>query len=52
MGEPIWTGPAVAVVTLFDADDGLLAAQTGAHADAVLAVPAEAHGISTTRRLG
>jgi 4-hydroxy-tetrahydrodipicolinate synthase len=37
MGEPIWTGPAVAVVTLFDADGGLLAAQTGAHAARLVA---------------
>src|SRR4029453_14301162 len=29
---PIWTGPAVAVVTLFDDEGGLLAAETGAHA--------------------
>jgi dihydrodipicolinate synthase/N-acetylneuraminate lyase len=37
MAEPIWTGPAVAVVTLFDEDGGLLAAETGAHAARLVA---------------
>jgi dihydrodipicolinate synthase/N-acetylneuraminate lyase len=32
MADAIWTGPAVAVVTLFDDDGGLLAEATGAHA--------------------
>lgn len=32
MADAIWTGPAVAVVTLFDDDGTLLAAETGAHA--------------------
>jgi dihydrodipicolinate synthase/N-acetylneuraminate lyase len=32
MADAIWTGPAVAVVTLFDDDGALLAGQTGAHA--------------------
>src|SRR4051812_22182776 len=37
MAQPIWTGPAVAVVTLFDDEGGLLAAETGAHAARVAA---------------
>lgn len=37
MVEPIWTGPAVAVVTLFDAEGRLLAAETGAHAARLVA---------------
>lgn len=32
MADAIWTGPAVAVVTLFDDDGRLLAEETGAHA--------------------
>jgi len=32
MADAIWTGPAVAVVTLFDDDGKLLAEETGAHA--------------------
>ena len=32
MADAIWTGPAVAVVTLFDDDGALLAEQTGTHA--------------------
>lgn len=32
MADAMWTGPAVAVVTLFDDDGALLAGQTGAHA--------------------
>ena len=37
MAQPIWTGPAVAAVTLFDADGRLLAAETGAHAARLVA---------------
>ncbi|MFG1604071.1 dihydrodipicolinate synthase family protein [Actinoplanes sp. NPDC049265] len=37
MAEPIWTGPAVAVVTLFDEKGRLLAAETGAHAARLVA---------------
>ena len=37
MAEAIWTGPAVAVVTLFDDDGTMLAEQTAAHAARVVA---------------
>jgi 4-hydroxy-tetrahydrodipicolinate synthase len=37
MPQPIFTGPAVAVVTLFDDDGRLLAAETGAHAARLVA---------------
>jgi 4-hydroxy-tetrahydrodipicolinate synthase len=37
MAQPIWTGPAVAVVTLFDGEGRLLAAETGAHAARLVA---------------
>ena len=37
MAEAIWTGPAVAVVTLFDDDGTMLAGQTAAHAARLVA---------------
>ena len=60
MADAIWTGPAVAVVTLFDDDGTLLAERTGAHAarlvDAGLAAvvvagsTGEASALSDTER--
>jgi 4-hydroxy-tetrahydrodipicolinate synthase len=61
--DPLWTGPAVALVTLFDTDGSVAVDETAAHAArlrayrprgaaGLTATLADRYGTPTTHRLG